>query len=67
MENLAENRGQELSYSKSDMNEGDTAYFYVKIIGVCDSNYIKVRGIYFLKKNKYEFIVRDTLIVNKCH
>lgn len=67
MRAIVEDRGHTLVYSKSDLYEGDTATFYVSITGMCDSNYAKVKGCYFLKKNKYEYKILDTLIVNKCH
>jgi hypothetical protein len=63
---IGDARGYSLSYSKQDLQPGDTAHFSVQVIGRCDSAYVLVKGWYSQKDQVLTYQVQDTVFVHNC-
>jgi hypothetical protein len=59
-------RGYSLSYSKQDLQPGDTAHFSVQVMGRCDSAYVLVKGWYSQQGQVLTYQVQDTVFVHSC-
>jgi hypothetical protein len=59
-------RGYSLTYSRRELQEGDTAHFRVQVVGSCDSAYVLVKGLYHQKSQVLSYQLRDTVFVNTC-
>lgn len=63
---IGEYRGYDINYSNHALGENDTSKFEVKIIGSCDSAYVKLFGYYYMHKDSLIFTATDSLMQNKC-
>lgn len=67
MSPIGEIRGEEIKFSDGKLALGDSATFYVKITGECDSSYIRINGAYSQTSRGITYTIRDTVFSNQCH